>query len=131
MASRDTRSCSLPLGVELGELGDRRHLAQQPQRVEAALLERARGPRQLRGPADLALDVLDELADLGGGGLGLLALDAGQRLLVLLIGEPDFEQAVGQQRHADHGDEQRDVFAEQPAADMGRGARRQPAHHPA
>ena len=114
----------LAAGVELGELGDRRHLAQQAQRVEAALLQRARGPRQLRGPADLALDVLDELADLGGRGLGLLALDAGQRLLVLLIREPDFEQAVGQERDADHGDEQRDIFPEQPAADMGRSAGR-------
>ena len=119
----------LAAGVELGELGDRRHLAQQAQRVEAALLQRARGPRQLRGPADLALDVLDELADLGGGGLGLLALDAGQRLLVLLVGKPDLEQAVGQERHADHGDEQRDVFPEQPAADMRGGAGAEPAQH--
>ena len=118
----------LAAGVELGQLGDRRHLAQQTQRIEAALLQRARRPRQLRGPADLALDVLDELADLGGRGFRLLALDAGQRLLVLLIREPDFEQAVGQERDADDGDEQRDIFSEQPAADMRRSAGRQPAH---
>jgi hypothetical protein len=30
----------------------------------------------LRGPAELALDLLDELPDLGGGGFRLLALDA-------------------------------------------------------
>jgi len=38
MARRET-----PGGIELGELGDGRHLAQQPQPVEAPLLERA-GP---------------------------------------------------------------------------------------
>ena len=102
--------------IELRQLGDGRHLAQQPQRVEAALLERARRPGQLRGPAELALDLLDELADLRGRGLGLLALDADQRRLVLLVGEPDLEQPVGEQRDADDGDEQADIFAEQPAA---------------
>ena len=84
MASRDTLSCSLPVEIELRQLGDRRHLAQETQRVEAALLQRARRPGQLHGPAELALDLLDELADLRRRGLGLLALDADQRRLVLL-----------------------------------------------
>ena len=107
MASRDTCNCSWPRGVDLGELGDRRHLPQQPQRVEAALLQRARRPRQLRGPADLALDLADELSDLAGGGFRLLALDAHQRGLLFLIGEVDVERAVGDQREAHHGDEQK------------------------
>ena len=102
--------------VDLGELGDGRHLAQQPQRVEAALLQRAGRPGQLRGPADLALDLADELSDLAGGGLRLLALDAHQRGLLLLIGEIDVERAVGDQRQAHHGDEQKDIFNKQPAA---------------
>ena len=55
-------------GIDLREFGDRRHLAQQPQRIEAALIERAVGPRQLRGPADLAFDLGDEFFDLVGGG---------------------------------------------------------------
>ena len=71
--------------IELRQLGDRGHLAQETQRVEAALLERARRPGQLHGPAELALDLLDELADLRRRGLGLLALDADQRRLVLLV----------------------------------------------
>ena len=104
--------------IELRQLGDGRHLAQEPQGVEAALLERARRPGQLHGPAELALDLLDELADLRGRGLGLLALDADQRRLVLLVGEPDLEQPVGEQRDADDGDEQADIFAEQPAANL-------------
>jgi len=33
----------------------------------------------LRRPADLAIDLLDELADLGGRSFGLLALNANQR----------------------------------------------------
>ena len=105
-------------GVELGQLGDRRHLAQQAQPVEAPRLDGARRPRQLRGPADLALDALDELVDFLGGGGGLPALDADQGVLVLPIGEHDLEHAVGDQRDADHGDEQRDVFAEQRPADL-------------
>ena len=99
-------------GVELRQLGNGGHLAQQPQGIEAALLDRARRPRQLRGPAELALDLLDELADLGGGGFRLLALDADQRGLVLLIIEQDVENAVRQQRDSDHRDEQRDIFGE-------------------
>ena len=110
--------------VDLGELGDRRHLAQQPQRVEAALLQRAGRPGQLRGPADLAFDFADELPDLAGRGLRLLALDADQRGLLFLIREVDVERAVGDEREADHGDEQHDVFDEQPAAhDRGAGGR--------
>ena len=106
----------MPVEFELRQLGDGRHLAQETQRVEAALLERARRPGQLHGPAELALDLLDELADLCRRGLGLLALDADQRRLVLLVGEPDLEQPVGEQCEANDGDEQPDIFAEQPAA---------------
>ena len=103
-------------GVDLGEFGDGRHLAQEPQRVEASLLKRTGRPGQLRGPADLAFDFADELPDLAGGGLRLLALDAHERCLLLLIREIDVEHAVGDERQADHGDEQRDIFDEQPAA---------------
>jgi hypothetical protein len=61
---------------------------------------------------------------------GLLALDAHQRGLLLLIGKVDVEHAVGDQRQAHHGDEQNDIFNKQPAAhdrSAGRGARR-PRH---
>src|SRR5262249_48348451 len=74
--------------------------------------------RQLRRPAELALDLLDELPDLGGGRLGLLVLNAHQRLLMLAIGEPDFEQAVGEQSDGDHGDKQGHIFAEKSAAPL-------------
>ena len=113
----------LARGIDLRQFGDGGDLAQQPQRVEAALLDRARRPRQLRGPAELAFDFLDELADLRRRRLGLLALDADQRGLVLLIVEIDLEHAVGEQRDAHHQDEQDDVFGEQPAADSRRRSR--------
>ena len=117
MASRDTRSRSWPVEVDLGKLGDGRHLPQQAQRVEAAVIQRGRRPGQLGGPAELALDFLDELADLGGCRLGLLVLDPDQRGLVLAVVEEDLENAVGEQRDGNDRDEQRDIFGEEPAAD--------------
>ena len=102
--------------IELRELGDRRHLPQQPQPVEPPLIDGAGGPGQLRGPSHLALDLLDELADLGRRGLGLLALDADQGCLVLLKGEDDFRQSVREQGDAHDGKKQADVFPKQPPA---------------
>ena len=96
----------LPAGrIDLGKLGDRRDLTQQPQRIKPTLVDRARRPRQLRGPAELILDLLDELADLGRSRLGLLVLDPDQRGLVLAIVKEDLEQAVGQQRNGNDGEE--------------------------
>src|SRR6185437_8248302 len=103
-------------GIDLGEFGDGRHLAQEAERIEAPLLQRAGRPRELRGPADLAFDFADELPDLAGRSLGLLALNADQRGLLLLISEVDVEGAVGDEREADDGDEQSNVFDEQAAA---------------
>ena len=71
--------------IDLRELGDGWDLTQQAQRIEAALIERAVGPRQLRGPAHLAFNLGNEFFDLIGRGKRLLLLDADQRDLVLLI----------------------------------------------
>jgi len=48
----------------------------------------------LRRPAKLAFDLLDELADLGGGGFRLLALDADERDLVFPIIEQNVKNAI-------------------------------------
>jgi hypothetical protein len=72
----------------------------------------------LRGPAELALDLLDKLADLGGGGFRLFALDADQRRFMLLIIKEDVENAVGHKRYTDDRDEQRDIFGEQSSAGL-------------
>ncbi len=119
-------------GVELGELGDRRHLAQQPQAVETPLLDRARRPRQLRGPADLVFDLLDEVGDLFRRAFRLLALDADQRVGVLAVGEHDLEQAVAEQRNADDREKETDILAEQRPAELapsGLSGRRRGAGH--
>src|SRR6476619_7400262 len=100
MARRETRSCSRPVESS----------------CESSVIAGAGGPGQLRGPSHLALDLLDELADLGRRGLGLLALDADQRCLVLLKGEDDFRQSVSEQGDANNRKKQSDVFAKQPPA---------------
>ena len=82
--------------IDLRQLGDGRHLPQQPQSVEPALLDRARGPGQLGGPAELAFDFLDELADLSRRRLGLLVLNPDQGGLVLAIIEENLENPVRQ-----------------------------------
>ena len=58
---------------------------------------------KLRRPSNLAFDFLDVLRNFGRCGLCLLALDSDERGLVLLIGKPDLEGAVGEQRNSDHG----------------------------
>src|SRR6202521_2064954 len=72
----------------------------------------------MRGPAGVTLDILDDLADLGGGELALLTLDANERRLVVLVREPDTEQAAGEQRHPHHRHDQRNVLPEQPTASL-------------
>jgi hypothetical protein len=101
--------------VELGQLGDRRHLAQQADIVEAALLGRQGVELGVGHPADLALDLLDERFDRLRGRDGLLALHVDRGLAVVAIDEVEVERGVD---HADDGhqaDEQGDVFEEETA----------------
>src|SRR6516165_8756563 len=60
-------------GVELGKLGNGGHLTEQPQSIKPPLLNGAGRPRQLRRPAHLAFDLLDEEANLPGGAVSLQA----------------------------------------------------------
>src|SRR6516165_11127911 len=104
--------------VELRELGDGRNLTEQPQPIKTPLLNGAGRPRQLRRPAHLALDLLDEKADLLGRPFRLLALNADQRLGMLAVGEKDLEEAIAEQGYANDGKEQADIFPEQRPADL-------------
>src|SRR5262249_42832426 len=107
----------LPPGrIELREFGDCRHLTQEPQAVEAPLIDGAGGPRQLRSPPHLALDFLDKLADLGCRCRGLLALYADQGRFVLLKRKPELGQSVRKQSNANNRQEQADIFAKQAPA---------------
>ena len=110
----------LAAGIDLRKLGDRRNLTQQTQRIEAALFDGPGGPEQLRRPAHLTFDFLDELADLGRRRLRLLMLDLDQCVSMFPIGNPYFKNSIGQQRHANHGNEQPGIFQEQAAADLPR-----------
>src|ERR1051326_327173 len=106
----------LPLATELREFGDRRHLPQEAHIILAALVERSRRPLRMRGPADLALDLLDEFGDALRRRLGLLLLYPDESGLVLLIGEPEIEAAIDQERRADQRDKDQGIFAEEAAA---------------
>ena len=122
MASRDTLSCSWPVASISASSVIAGTCRKSRSASKRRCSKRAGRPGQLRGPADLALDLADELSDLASGGFRLLALDAHQRGLLFLIGEIDVERAVGDQRQAHHGDEQKDIFNKQPAAHDGAGS---------
>jgi hypothetical protein len=101
--------------VELGQLGDRGHLAQQANIVEAALLGRQGIELGVGHPADLALDLLDERFDRLRRRHRLLALHVDRGLAVVAIDEVEVERGVD---HADNGhqaDEQGDVLEEETA----------------
>ena len=102
--------------VNQGKLGDCRNLAQEPKRLQPTLLDIASTPRQLRCPAHLALDLFDELVDLRGCGIRLLALNADQERLLLTIGKPDVEKAIGDEGGRHDARKQQDVFPKQPPA---------------
>lgn len=74
-------------------------------------------------PPELALDLPDELADLGRGGLRLFALHTEQQLGVVAVEEPHLDRAIGEQRRAYDRRKQNDVFAKQPATRLGRRVR--------
>jgi len=64
----------------------------------------------------MLLDLQHVLLDARRGGRRLLALQAGERLLVLLVGEVQANPARDQQRAADQGEDQQEVLAEERAA---------------
>jgi hypothetical protein len=57
--------------IDLLELGNHRHLAQEAPGVDPPLLNRVGEPGHLNGPPKLGLDALEELLDHGGGVFGL------------------------------------------------------------
>ena len=101
------------LAVELHQLGDGRHLAQQADIVEAPLLDRQRRPLRLRHPAHLPLDLTHEGFDLLGCGLSLLVLDLNRGAAVLLVHEIEIEGGIDHQHAGHQADEEHDVFDEQ------------------
>ena len=113
----DTRRRSFPFGsicassVKAGTCFNSRNASNRRSR-------RSHRPGQLGRPAQLAFDFLDELTDLRRGRLGLLVLNPDQRGLVLPIIEEN-RKYRWKAAPRDHGDEQRDIFGEQPAPGFG------------
>ena len=87
MPRRDTGTCSMPVAVDLRDVGDLGHLPQQLQELDAAELDVARVELRQRGVGELLLDLADVLLDAGGRRDGLLVLQVAQRGFVLLVAE--------------------------------------------
>ncbi len=105
----------MPAPTKLHQLGDRRHLAQQADVVEAPLLDRQGGPLGLRHPTDLVFDVAHEGFDPLRRGLGLLLLDLDRGAPVVLVDEVEVEGGIDDQNAGHQADEQHDVLEEEPA----------------
>ena len=80
--------------VELDQFGDRRHLTQQTDIVEASLIDRQLCPVCLGYPPNLTLDLPDEGFNTLAGGFGLLPLQLSQERLGLLPSLPHVHRAL-------------------------------------
>src|SRR5215472_8798330 len=87
--------------VELNQLRDRRHLTQEPEIIKTPLLNRTGRPLRGGCPAELALDLIDELLDPARRRPGLFLLNAKRRSLVFVITEPKVQPGIDQQHKAD------------------------------
>src|SRR5215470_7252626 len=87
----------------MADLGDGEHLAEQAQVVDAPLVHRRRRRAELGlgRPADLSLDLLDEVLDAGGHPERFFALESDERRPVLLVGKVDLDGA-GREEGAAH-----------------------------
>ena len=100
----------LALAVEIGKLGDRGNLPQQPDEIVALLVGLGEAPFGARRPSELGLDVGQKFADANGGrpGLFLLNLEGGAFRLIVI--EPGVDRAVDQENENDQSDQRRREF---------------------
>src|SRR5262249_48000118 len=96
--------------IELGNLSDGRHLAQQTNHIEAPFLEVLSTPGQLSRPRQLPLNFLNKLAYSQCRSFSLLALNAHEQSLLLFIVEPNFQESIGDQCRTNNRNEQRDIL---------------------
>src|SRR5262249_28608891 len=103
--------------AQLADLGDGRDLAQEPEVVEAALLEaRRHAEGRLARPRDLALHLPGELLDPGRRPRRLLLLELDERAQALVEGEIELDEPAREKRARDQAAEQPDVLPEEPAS---------------
>ena len=102
-----------PLAVEHDELIDRRAALQGLDVVGTALIER--GDARAGDPADLTLDLFQELIDPVRGRLGLLGFRIGHRDRGFAVHRPGLERHVDGEHEHHEPDEGHDVLGEQSA----------------
>src|SRR5262249_19805839 len=129
--------------IEVGELADGRHVTQDAEKIQLALLRHRdaetfpepetalshlAGVGIVRGRArrlpHLLLDLLQEFFDAGCRRYRLCALDPDDRALGLAVGKVQLDQARRHQHAADQDEEDDDVLAEEAAARIRAGHRR-------
>src|SRR5262249_44878553 len=103
-----------PFGVEIADLGNRRGLTQEPEKIEPSLFKATAGRQKSRCPADLPLDLLHKLLDDGGGPDRLLALHRAERLPAFAVGIVELDQRIDEQGAAHQRDQENSVLPEQP-----------------
>ena len=103
-------------GIDLRDIGDGRHHAQQLEELDAPLLQALGTELRQRGEGKLLLDLAHELLDARRRAGGLFALQARERFLVFLVGEVQSDAARDQQRAAHQRQDQQEILAEQPPA---------------
>ena len=101
--------------IELRDVGDFGHLAQELQEFDAAQLDVAGIELRERGIGQLLLDLANVLLDARRCRDRLLLLQIAERGLVLLIREIDADRARREQGAADQREDEKQVFAKQPA----------------
>jgi hypothetical protein len=104
------------LGVDLRDVGHRRHEAQELQELDAPLLQAFHAELRQRGEGELLLDLAHELLDARRGRDRLLALQGRERALVFLVGEVQPDGARNQQRAAHQAQDQEEILAEETPA---------------
>src|SRR5215469_6198108 len=102
--------------VELLQFRDRRHLAQQPYKIETALFHRSHTPQWQRSPADLPFDAGNKFLNTLCSGLSLFLLQRKQRCLAFPVAEPKLYASIDEQCDCHQTDECHDIFAEEAAA---------------
>ena len=107
-----------PVTIDPHHFGDRRHLAQQLEVLDATLFDRVAGRIEpwKRRPPELVLDVEDVALDARCRALRLLDLQRDQVGLVLAPREIQADRAAGDQHAGHQRDDQRGVLREQSAA---------------
>ena len=104
--------------VDLGHFADRRHFAQQPNEIVAPLLERQRVPSRRGRPAELLLDIADDMRDALGGFPSVLLLHSDRGVLGFTVGEPQVDRAVDDQNKAHQPDKGEHQLGREPHAQM-------------